>query len=739
MLTIDKIKTVEIPRNVSRANNLLYTPVAVYNDSVNLYNAIALVVNSLGAPGATNLGANQTTTVVNITSSTGADTTILAADSTRAGVMTSDDKDNLDNLVDIVGASGAATLPNFAGSIISDGATINTALQELELAIQDTDTNLGTTYSLTDVTITSSTGTSTTIQAASAGSNAGIMTAEDKDTLDNLVSITGMPANSSNLGTFTYSTLTDNATIKDVLQDVENELIATAGSILDVAGDVSNLVTLSGVAVDSTDLGTFTGVTIPDNQTIKQALQVLETNLELVSGGSGATNLGTTYAASTFTVTSDTGTNAVVNAATSLLAGAMTATDKANLEALIALVGTGPLEYDLGTFSGALLSDDLTIKEALQELETAVEAINPSSGLPSGNANDTLYHDGTDWASTPVLANDGTTVAINTTPSTSFDLTVAGAITTEAGIIMSVGSGSSVSSLSGSGLRLLNDSGAGETFNIESSDDGELNIYGGAATPFITIGNDGRTYFNDIDDNNLDAIVAISSELDAPSTTDTLALAYYPSADAALIRFYDDSLAQIGAVHAEGGNLEIEVPSIFTITAGTEGFNFNGTGNFVFPNLVADVGSPSPGSIWYNDTDERFKVETSSSTEELAYYSDLIGSDGSGGDYEVVSAATFTVGSNSSRTIYFRAYSNSIAVTLGPDLEEGVIYYLMSRADGAYAVTFSIPSGYTWWMVGQLNEDLSDATTLSVDSTDKNSYAWVQRRGTRIFTHFLTF
>jgi len=49
------------------------------------------------------------------------------------------------------------------------------------------------------------------------------------------------------------------------------------------AGD--NLVTLSGVARDATDLGTFTGTTIADNETIKGALQDLETELETIGGG----------------------------------------------------------------------------------------------------------------------------------------------------------------------------------------------------------------------------------------------------------------------------------------------------------------------------------------------------------------------------------------------------------------------------------------------------------------------
>ena len=54
--------------------------------------------------------------------------------------------------------------------------------------------------------------------------------------------------------------------------------------------DVDDLITLSGVVANSTNLGTFTGVTIPDSSTVKSALQSLETAVEAitVSGSSSA-------------------------------------------------------------------------------------------------------------------------------------------------------------------------------------------------------------------------------------------------------------------------------------------------------------------------------------------------------------------------------------------------------------------------------------------------------------------
>ena len=63
----------------------------------------------------------------------------------------------------------------------------------------------------------------------------------------------------------------------------------------DVGADgsaIDNLATLTGVAKNSTNLGTFTGSTISDSRTVKAALQDLETSLEQVSGGgSGATSV----------------------------------------------------------------------------------------------------------------------------------------------------------------------------------------------------------------------------------------------------------------------------------------------------------------------------------------------------------------------------------------------------------------------------------------------------------------
>jgi hypothetical protein len=79
---------------------------------------------------------------------------------------------------------------------------------------------------------------------------------------------------------------------------VTTDISATAGNVPDaptvksyvdqevgaVEADVTNLQTLSGVADDSSDLGTFTGSIIADNTNVKDALQALETAVEDIAG-----------------------------------------------------------------------------------------------------------------------------------------------------------------------------------------------------------------------------------------------------------------------------------------------------------------------------------------------------------------------------------------------------------------------------------------------------------------------
>lgn len=114
--------------------------------------------------------------------------------------------------------------------------------------------------------------------------------------VDNVASLSGVAKDSTNLGTFTGSTVADNLTIKQAIQALEAavEAAGSATSLSAVIADASDLQTLTGVADGNSDLGTFTGSTITDSGTVKEALQELETAVEAQSlSGLGVTSSAT--------------------------------------------------------------------------------------------------------------------------------------------------------------------------------------------------------------------------------------------------------------------------------------------------------------------------------------------------------------------------------------------------------------------------------------------------------------
>lgn len=130
---------------------------------------------------------------------------------------------------------------------------------------------------------TSSTLTATDVQAAIDELKDLIDDAGDSQDVADLITLTGVAANETDLGTFTGDTIADSRTIKGALQDLETEVETKADtSVVDeIDANVNDLITLSGVAENEVDLGTFTGSTIADDSTIKSALQDLETEVEL--------------------------------------------------------------------------------------------------------------------------------------------------------------------------------------------------------------------------------------------------------------------------------------------------------------------------------------------------------------------------------------------------------------------------------------------------------------------------
>ena len=106
--------------------------------------------------------------------------------------------------------------------------------------------------------------------------------------IDNVATLTGVSKDAVNFGAFTGSTVTDNQTLKAILQLLETavEARATSVTVSEVDTNVDDLISLSGVAENVTGLGTFTGSTISDDSDIKTALQDLETAAESAAAGS---------------------------------------------------------------------------------------------------------------------------------------------------------------------------------------------------------------------------------------------------------------------------------------------------------------------------------------------------------------------------------------------------------------------------------------------------------------------
>ena len=181
-------------------------------------------------------------------------------------------------------------------------------------------------------------------------------------------------ASTTDLGTFTGSTIDNNQSIKAALQALEtaidseasnrataiSDLVDGAPALLDTLNElaaainddanfvttitnlindnethIDNVATLTGVAKDSANLGTFTGSTITDSSTVKAALQLLETAVETKAASSVVTEID------------------------------------GNVDNLIDLSGVAENATGLGTFTGSTISDASTIKDALQDLETA--------------------------------------------------------------------------------------------------------------------------------------------------------------------------------------------------------------------------------------------------------------------------------------------------------------------------------------------------------------------------------
>ena len=188
-----------------------------------------------------------------VTTSTAADSFLYVADTTNGGVGFDSKKITVANFLN------AYATEAFVSTQISDlinGApeALNT-LKEISDVIGDSNDVVGNLISMIDANETH---------------------------VDNVATLTGVSKDSADMGSFSGSTIADSSTIKAALQALETSL-ETKGAASDLSGVISNtgdLVTLSGVAAGSVNLGVFDGNTLSDNATLKVVLQDAEDAIE---------------------------------------------------------------------------------------------------------------------------------------------------------------------------------------------------------------------------------------------------------------------------------------------------------------------------------------------------------------------------------------------------------------------------------------------------------------------------
>lgn len=191
--------------------------------------------------------------------------------------------------------------------------------------------NVGTNLSVTGLntsgfTLSSSTGTGAAIPSAST-STAGLMTGADKNKLNNI-----------EVGAQVNTVISVAARTGAVVLTKTDVGLANVDNTSDVNKPVSTAtqtaLNLKANLASPALTGTPTAPTATAGTNTTQLATTAFVTAAVTAGGSGTTNLGVTTAASTTTITSSTGTSAVIPAATTSLAGVLTASDKTKLDGI---------------------------------------------------------------------------------------------------------------------------------------------------------------------------------------------------------------------------------------------------------------------------------------------------------------------------------------------------------------------------------------------------------------------
>lgn len=201
--------------------------------------------------------------------------------------------------------------------------------------------------------------------------------------IDDLISLTGMAEGSVNLGTFSGGTITDNSTIKSALQQIETALENIPTKKQDVVNTYANLPSVNQQPGDVAFVQDATGdptvetgaaMYIYDGTDWKKVaeLGVIDIVTDL-----GVTNITTT----TLDITSSTGDDATIPAATTTAAGVMTA---AQVQAIAALQAASHAAVTVS--DGATIDFTLTGQQITAEVKSSSIGASQlsSTGVASG-------------------------------------------------------------------------------------------------------------------------------------------------------------------------------------------------------------------------------------------------------------------------------------------------------------------------------------------------------------------
>jgi hypothetical protein len=266
----------------------------------------------LGSDGITNLSFVPDVSEGVVTSDTGDNATIPLADGTNAGLFSAAEKSKLSGIQ--AGAQAdqvASEVPSSASGNLTS-TNVQSALQELQGDIDSLGSatnNLGITHNASDVDVTIENGSNITIEAATA-TDAGVMTSADKSKLD------GIEVNAK-----------DDQSASQVPSSTSGNLTST---------------------------------------NVQSALEELQGDID--SLGSETNNLTITHNAGDVDITIENGTDITLDAATSLKAGAMIASDKVKLDAIEAGATADQIASEVASSaSGNLVATN--VQDALEELQ----------------------------------------------------------------------------------------------------------------------------------------------------------------------------------------------------------------------------------------------------------------------------------------------------------------------------------------------------------------------------------